>query len=123
MDVVAVRRDTGEKIKVKMDALERRIGELLNDINSNLYVRAKKFVEANTHHAKDFEELKDIVKGRGGIVQAPWCGSPECEDKVREESGAKISNMPFDRQDGAKGKACIYCGKEAKHMANFAKSY
>ncbi len=123
MDVVLVRRDTGEKTKAKMSELELKIGELLGDISSNMYMKAKKFVEANTHHAKNFEELKDIIKGRGGIVQAPWCGSAECEDKVKEESGAKISNMPFDKQNDIKGKKCIYCGNEAKHIANFAKSY
>ncbi len=123
MDVVVVRRDTGEKIKVKMADIELKIGELLNEINSNLYMRARKFLEANIHHAKNFDELKDTIKGRGGIVQAPWCGSTECEDKVKEESGAKISNMPFDKQGDIKGRKCIYCGNEAKHIANFAKSY
>jgi prolyl-tRNA synthetase len=123
MDAVVVRRDTGEKIRVRMVEIESKVGELLNDINSSLYAKAKKFLEVNTHHAKNYEELKDIIKGRGGIVQAPWCGSTECEDKIKEESGAKISNMPFDKQDDIKGKKCIYCGNEAKHVANFAKSY
>jgi prolyl-tRNA synthetase len=122
-DFVAVRRDTGEKVKVSVKDAERRISELLNEISSNLYSKAKKFLEDNTRKAVSFDELKKIIKEGGGIVQAPWCGSMDCENKVKEESSVKISNIPFDAQTKANGASCIYCGKPAKHIVNFAKSY
>jgi len=80
-----------------------------------------KFLESHTFVVKDYEELKKHV-GKG-IIQSAWCGSQVCETKVKEETGAKITNLPSDAQDRARGKKCIYCGKEAKHIANFAKSY
>ena len=54
-------------------------------------------------------------------MHAPWCGSRECEESIKEQTGAKITNIPFD--GGKLGEKCIYCGRKAKHMANFAKSY
>jgi prolyl-tRNA synthetase len=65
--------------------------------------------------------MREILEKKGGIVHAPWCGENMCEDKVKEETGAKITNMPLDQSD-LKGN-CIYCGRKAQHMANFAKSY
>jgi len=59
----------------------------------------------------------------GGMAQAGWCGSADCEAKAKEKTGAKITNMPFDAQKDAKGMTCIVCGNEAKHIANFSKSY
>ena len=47
----------------------------------------------------------------------------ECEAKIKEETGAGSTNMPDDEQAFAKGKKCIRCGKDAKFIVNFAKSY
>jgi prolyl-tRNA synthetase len=122
-NVMLVRRDTGEKKPVKMEDASKEIGVMLKEIHKNLYEKAKKFLQENTNRAKDYAELKKIVEGKGGFVQAPWCGSEECETKVKEETTAKITNMPLDVQAEAKGKKCVYCGKPAQHIANFAKSY
>ncbi len=103
MKLVAVRRDTGEKVELPMKDAEVKLNELLNEINSNLYQRAKDFLEKNTHNVKNYEEMKKIFKTKMGIVEAPWCGSHTCEAKVKEETGAKISNMPFDKQKNVKG--------------------
>ncbi|MCW6159396.1 MAG: proline--tRNA ligase [Thermoplasmatales archaeon] len=119
--VTAVRRDTGKKENIKVDQLTDSIKSLLEEIHSNLYTKALKFLESHTFVVKDYEELKKHV-GKG-MIQAAWCGSAECETKVKEETGAKITNLPSNAQDRAKGEKCIYCGKEAKHIANFAKSY
>ncbi len=121
--VVVARRDTMAKTSLEIDAVEEGIKTLLKEINENLYKKAKDMFESNTHKLKTYAELKDVIGGKGGIVQAGWCGSAECEAKVKEETGAKITNMPFDAQKDAKGKKCIVCGNEAKYIANFAKSY
>ncbi len=121
LSVTAVRRDTGKKENIKVDQLTDSIKSLLEEIHSNLYTKALKFLESHTFVVKDYEELKKHV-GKG-MIQAAWCGSAECETKVKEDTGAKITNLPSNAQDRAKGEKCIYCGKEAKHIANFAKSY
>ncbi|MDE1856508.1 MAG: proline--tRNA ligase [Candidatus Micrarchaeota archaeon] len=122
-EATVVRRDTGKKESVPLAKLDKRVAELLDEINEGLYGRAKEFLDTHTFKVKDYDELKSIANSQKGIAQAPWCGSEACEKSIKEETGAKITNMPLDAQAHLKGKKCIYCGKEAKHMANFAKSY
>jgi prolyl-tRNA synthetase len=119
--VVLVRRDTGAKADTGMGNIIEKVDIVLNDIHKNLYERAKKFMEDNIHNASTYAEFKKILKEKKGIIHVPWCGSSECEEKIKEETGAKTSNIPFDQSD-LHGK-CIYCGKDAKYMVNFAKSY
>ncbi|MEM3227322.1 MAG: hypothetical protein QXK65_00005, partial [Candidatus Micrarchaeaceae archaeon] len=70
-----------------------------------------------------YDKLKNVIRNNRGIAQAPWCGGYDCERKIKEETGAKITNMPLDAQGKEKLKKCIYCGSDAKHIANFARSY
>ncbi|MDE1833229.1 MAG: proline--tRNA ligase [Candidatus Micrarchaeota archaeon] len=120
--VVLVRRDTSEKMNVRIGGLEDKINETIRHMQGDLYAKAEKFLKENTHKAKDFEDMKKILENKRGIVEAGWCGSEECEEKVKA-IGAKITNMPFDRQAEAKSHTCIACGNHAKHVANVAKSY
>jgi prolyl-tRNA synthetase len=120
--VLCVRRDTGEKKDVKLADLEREVENLLDRIHESLYDKAKKFLDGSVHAAWDYEEMKKTLAERKGMVHAPWCGETECELKVKEETGAKITNMPFGSQGDLKGN-CVRCGKKATHMANFARSY
>ncbi|HUY70407.1 MAG TPA: proline--tRNA ligase [Candidatus Baltobacteraceae bacterium] len=119
--VVVVRRDTAEKASVAMDGLEQKITGLVQQIQSDLYEKAERFLKANIHKAEGFDEMKEILETKRGIVEAGWCGSEECEEKIKAE-GAKITNMPFDKQSEAKSMVCIVCGNHAKHVANVAKS-
>jgi len=116
--VILVRRDTGEKKPVKTKELAKNVEKELNSIQKNLFERAKKFMESRTKKVKTYEELKKAVEGNW--ASTPWCGSVECEEKAKDETGAKITNIPFGLK--AKGK-CAICGKEAKHIAYFGKSY
>jgi prolyl-tRNA synthetase len=121
--VVAVRRDTGKKQEVKVVELEESITMLLKDIQKSMYKKSKELLENNTHIVKNYNELKDVIKKKGGFVQAAWCGSENCEAKVKKETTAKATNMPVDKQKEAKGKKCAICGEDAKFIVNFAKSY
>src|SRR5207245_1592895 len=78
----------------------------LKEIQKDLYQRALSFLEEHTYTAETFEQLKSSLKN-GGIVRAPWCLSPDCEAKVKEETGAKIINLPMD-QKGTKSR-CVNC--------------
>ncbi len=121
--VVVYRRDNSKKQDVKMADLTKEIESLLEEIHQNLYDRALKLLKSSIHEVHDYPELKKIITVTGGFAEAPWCGSFKCEEKVKNETKGKISNMPLHIQEKSKGKRCIVCGEEAKHMAYFAKSY
>ncbi len=121
--VVLARRDTGEKIGVALGEADAVVGRMLDEIGESMYKRAADFLAKHTHKVKDYAALKDVVEKGAGFAQAHWCGSHDCEAKIKEETGAKASNMPLDAQRGAEGGRCVYCGKPAAHVVNFARSY
>jgi prolyl-tRNA synthetase len=118
--VVLARRDSGEKKVVKMTQVSKESTKLLERIQKNLFDRAKKFLYDNIHEANNMLAFEKILKDQKGIIRAGWCGSRTCEDEVKDRTGAKITNLPY----GLKPKGdCICCGKKAKSVAHFAKSY
>ena len=119
--VVAARRDTLEKADIRIDGVEKEVQKLLKTIQKSLYKRAQKAMKAMTSTVHTYASMKAALDSRKGFVLAPWCGEDNCENKIKDETGAKITNMPLD-QSKLRGN-CIYCGKAAKHMANFARSY
>ncbi len=119
--VVLARRDTGEKVVVAQEVLAQRIHDLLEDIQKSLLRRAKRFLDENSYDIDDYEEFKRIIEGKGGFIYAHWCGSSECEAAIKEETKATIRCIPLDQEEDI-GK-CIYCGKEAREKALFAKAY
>ncbi len=119
--VVVARRDTYEKETVKIEDVAEKVNETLEKINKNLYDKAHAFMLSKIHHADTYDELKSLISKNAGMVNAPWCGDIKCEDKVKDETGAKITNIPFDQK--ANGGKCVVCGKESKSRANFARSY
>src|SRR3989344_6970478 len=116
---VVVRRDISEKTSIKINDLKKEISKLMKDIHENLYEKAEKFSADKTKIAKTYDELKKNIDGNR--VKACWCGSRECEDKVKEETGAKISCMPLENEKVFS--KCAKCGKDAKFVVMFAKSY
>ncbi|MEM0156017.1 MAG: proline--tRNA ligase [Thermoplasmataceae archaeon] len=121
--LTVVRRDTSEKSIIPIANAGNRVSELMDSIHNNLYRRALEYLKSHITKTDDYAELKTIIGGKGGFVQSPWCGSAECEAKIKDETGAKATNMPLDAQGDVQGKKCIYCGKEARHIVNFARSY
>ncbi|MGD0728639.1 MAG: proline--tRNA ligase [Candidatus Micrarchaeaceae archaeon] len=119
--VVLARRDTGEKIECNSKEVKARIKTLLNEINENMYAKAEEFLKSNIHSVTNYDDFKKTLTEKKGIISAPWCGNSECEDKIKDETGAKITNIPFDEKKIDSN--CIYCTRKMKHMANFAKSY
>jgi len=119
--ITIARRDTYERITVKEEEIVEAIKKLLEEIQRNLYNRAKKFLEEKITRVENYEEFKKILSEKGGFIKASWCGNRECEEKIKEETGATIRLIPFEREEPFS--KCIYCGKEAKEVAYFAKSY
>ena len=116
-----VRRDTRQKITVKEQEVANKVTELLEEIQHNLYAKARIDLEAKTSTVKDYEEFKKILKEKGGFIKAAWCGSAECEGKIKEETGATIRLKPFEKE--ATTERCIYGGEEAQEVVYFARSY
>ncbi len=119
--VMVVRRDTLEKTPVPMDELTSRIPELLKTINTNLFEKAKKMRDENTHYAESLEELKKIMDTTQGFVKAHWCEDPECEETIKQETGATMRCVPFEQEDI--GGDCPFCERKGKSLTYFAKAY
>jgi prolyl-tRNA synthetase len=119
--VVAVRRDTRDKIAVPMAVLVERVGELLVDIQRNLFDRALTFREEHTQRVDSYEAFKQVMEGRPGFVIAPWCVAADCEAQIKADTQATIRNMALDAAP-VQGQ-CIRCHAPARQEAWFAKSY
>lgn len=118
--VVLVRRDTGEKSTVQVNAIADKVSPMLDDIHNNLFAQAKEFMNNNTHKIDSYDEFKKIIKD-GGFIRCGWDGTSETELKIKEETGATTRVIPFD--ENPKDLKCIYTGKPAKHEVIFAKAY
>ena len=120
-EITIARRDTYEKIRVKEEDIEKSIERLLEEIQCNLYNKAKKALEEKTAIVESFNDFKDVLKTQGGFIRASWCGSSECENKIKEETGATIRLRPFEKETNMAN--CICCGSKANETVLFAKSY
>jgi len=119
--VVLARRDTGAKRPAKIPDIKAEVGKELDDIQRNLLALARERLASNVRSAATYEELKTLISSAGGIVQALWCGTGACEEKVKQETGAKVINVPLDQK--ATIGPCVACGAAGQVIANFAKSY
>ena len=119
--VEIARRDTLEKMVIPMDELEKRIPALLKEIQQSLFDKSLAFREAHTFKVDTWEDFKDIIENKGGFALAHWDGTPETEEKIKDETKATIRVIPLNAPDEAG--VCIYSGKPSKRRALFAKAY
>ena len=108
-------------MKMQNARLHFKIQNLLDEIQKNLFARAEKFLEENTHDIDNYDEFKEIMKTKKGFIKAFWCEGAECEKKIKEETKATTRVLPLDESE-SKG-TCIYCGKEAKYRWIFGQAY
>lgn len=107
--VEIVRRDTKEKESVLLANAVNHIVNLLEEIQINLFERAKSFRDLNTHIVNSWDEFIKIIEEKPGFVYAHWDGTNETEDKIKELTKATIRCIPLDSitENGT----CIYSGK------------
>jgi prolyl-tRNA synthetase len=119
--VVMVRRDTGQKTPVKEVDIPATAEHLLSQIQDSLFAKAKTILQEKTTTVLSYEQFKSVLCDKGGFLKAAWCGSADCEAKIKDETGATIRVRPFHREEPTTG--CIYCGQLAKEVVYFARSY
>ena len=118
---VLVRRDNREKTFVKLEDLESEVARLLGEIHDSLYQKALANREANTHVAHDMAEMHAVADGGKGFYKNMWCGSLECELKMKEEIGVTSRCMPLEQEH--LGDTCVCCGRPAHRMIIWGKAY
>jgi prolyl-tRNA synthetase len=121
-EVTLVRRDTREKVRVSIEGAVERISDLLVEVQTALYARAKNFREANTRTAETYDQFKEIMADQRGFIRAYWCGSTECEQRIKEETRATIRVLPEDAAADGAGR-CIVDDRPAELRPLFAQSY
>ena len=119
--VLVARRDTREKVTLPMEGLSERVSGLLDAVQTALLERAVAFRDSHTIRTASSDEFRRAFEGRPGFVIAPWCGSADCEARIKAETQATIRNLAFDLPP-ATG-ACVRCGRPGLTDAYFAKSY
>ena len=117
---VLVRRDTGEKTPMAQEEIALRVPGLLEEIQRSLLDKAGKRLEMLRRNVDSYDALKGTLDDPGGFAYAPWCGSPECEARVSEETKATIRVVPDDAEECG---ACIVCGKGPAQRVPFARAY
>ena len=120
--VMAARRDIpGKPGKsfLSQDNLADQVRDLLDTIQNGILDKAEKFRDANIHEANTYDDLKSIVEN--GWAEAWWCGSAECEAKIKADTKATTRCMNFEHQHGH-GK-CVCCGADADKKIYFSKAY
>jgi prolyl-tRNA synthetase len=119
--VMLVRRDNREKTAVSADNILPAIEALLEKIQKDLYEKALNFQKANTYRIDDYQEFKNVLEEKGGFIESHWCGSADCEEKIKDETKATVRNIPFNDTD--KEGSCLICRNDSRRRVIFAKAY
>lgn len=119
-NVELARRDHNSKNIESREGLGERVKKLLDDIQNELFDKAKKRREEMTSEVDSYDEFKTLLDDKGGFIWAHWDGTPETEEKVKEETKATIRLIPLE--EGEEGK-CMVTGKPSKQKVLFARSY
>lgn len=119
--VTIARRDTGEKKIVERNRMLVETQKLLEEIQTHLFAKAKKFLEKNTHEVSSYDEFKKIMSTSRGFLRAFWCEDAACETLIKQETKATTRCLPLGSKK-EQGK-CVRCGKPATYRWMFAQSY
>ena len=119
--VTIARRDTYQKTAVKEEDVLVTVEKLFEEIQSNMFAKAKATLAEKTTSVQNYDVFKKVVAEKGGFLKAPWCGNANCEAKIKDETGATIRVRPFEKEEPSVN--CVYCGQKAKEIVYFARSY
>ena len=118
--VEVMRRDTLEKETMSVENIEQVVKTLLDEIQANIFQKALKYRQEHTITVDSYDEFKEKIE-EGGFILAHWDGTPETEERIKEETKATIRCIPFDG-DTTPG-VCMVTGKPSARRVLFARSY
>ena len=118
--IEVMRRDTLEKQTVEFAGIENYVKNLLEEIQTNIFNKALKHRESMTTTVETYDEFKEQIE-KGGFILAHWDGTPETEEKIKEETKATIRCIPLDG-DKTPGR-CMVTGRPSAQRVVFARNY
>ncbi len=107
------------KSTLPVDQVGTQMAAILDEIHNAMLEKATRFRDEHIYEPQDYAALKEVVQN--GWAYSWWCGSKECEAKVKEDTKATTRCMPLDQPDGEG--TCIVCGKPAHTKVYFARAY
>ena len=114
----AVRRDTHEKIQIKLDNIEESVKSLLSEIQENMFKQAEENFNASLYETDDFNTLVEQVNNKK-VVLAYHCGNKDCEEEIKQQTTIKTRVIhSYDENH-----KCIFCSKPSKYRVYFGKQY
>tara|TARA_B100001142_G_scaffold100796_2_gene102871 strand:- start:62 stop:1534 length:1473 start_codon:yes stop_codon:yes gene_type:complete len=118
--VEVARRDNLSKESVNLEIVDSHIESLLNEIQEQLFIKAKESLDDSIHIVDNWDSFK-LALDKGGFVSAHWDGTPETENKIKELTKATIRCIPInnEKKDGL----CILTGNHSKERVLFARAY
>jgi prolyl-tRNA synthetase len=119
--VEVARRDTKEKANASIDGIGLHVKNLLDEIQANIYNRAKAFRDDHITEANTWDEFVQLLDNKTGFISAHWDGTPETEEKIKEQTKATIRCIPLDNKQEAG--TCILSGNPSTQRVLFARAY
>ena len=119
--VEVARRDTKEKANASIDGIGLYVKNLLDEIQANIFNRAKAFRDDHITEANTWDEFVQLLDNKTGFISAHWDGSPETEEKIKEQTKATIRCIPLDNKQEAG--TCILSGNPSAQRVLFARAY
>ncbi len=119
--VEVARRDTKEKTTVSLDGISEYIIDLLTDIQTAMFEKARAYRDSHITAVNSWEEFKDVLNTKGGFISAHWDGTGETEEKIKDETKATIRCIPLNNE--AEEGSCVFTGNPSKQRVLFALAY
>jgi prolyl-tRNA synthetase len=118
--VTVARRHIKLKTDLPLDKIESEIGVILQQVQDEMFVAAKKMLDERTVKASNYSAMKSALE-KGCFVIAPWCGKRSCEEKIKDETMADIRVIPFGSENT--GSSCVYCNERSSADVVFGRAY
>jgi len=119
--VEVARRDTKEKANASIDGIAVHVKNLLDEIQQNIFNKAKAFRDDHITEANTWDEFVQLLDTKTGFISAHWDGTPETEEKIKEQTKATIRCIPLDNKQEAG--TCILSGNPSTQRVLFARAY
>lgn len=119
-NVVLARRDNGEKVTVPIGEVNAKVKELVAAMEKDMFAKAKEHLTSSMVEVDNMDDFKKALE-EGKLILTTFCGEPDCEAQIKDETGVDSRCIPFDHEH--KEGVCVKCGKKVKQQVYFAKAY